>query len=600
MAADVDFEGLAVGVVSTIISKTGYLVPYIPTKDKGPSFDGCVIVFGHKGSNHEKGDIEGRVDVQVKGYELKAPEISKNSYQIDVSDLRNFLSAGGAMLLVVTFDSQGENEQVYYARLLPFELKRILKDCKENQQTKSVSLVRLPESKEEVTDIFANFVRNYKLQRAYIDSTFEIDGSKVIKEDFKELSFGYTSVQYQSINKYDLPFDYLFSHGTYLYVNLGHNIQMPIEYIEKISVIFREQPGRVMAGDKLFYEKYKQVYLPDHEELQIGNSHRLIFDPDNKTLKYKYTLKGSLRERIVDEKFFVALLENKSIDIIGHRIPFELKDEAGSIPDIEQTKKHIEWLEKVDQALRLSHVNEDLICESLSDKEEKNIKLLVSGIIEKKQVSLTQEESTFGTIDFGNQKVMVCALRRNDNGKFDLFGYYDAPIIFKGIMTDKTEFDSSYFLMLTKNEMLKATNIDLPEIIKRLKKVTVTVDYINHVTLFLLELIKVYDEIRNEEYYQNAMELCGWLNGKDPNKSNPVHFINKCQLLKRKDLLTDKENKRLKRIADESEDLSVKTGALILLDKTEEAMQVYSLLDKSVRESFADYPICRFCPDIAS
>ena len=64
--------------------------------------------------------------------------------------------------------------------------------------------------------------------------------------------------------------------------------------------------------------------------------------------------------------------------------------------------------------------------------------------------------------------------------------------------------------------------------------------------------------------------------------------------------MTDKENKKLKRIADESEDLSVKTGALILLDKTEEAMQVYSQLDKTVRESFADYPICKFCPDIAN
>ena len=45
MGADIDIEGLAVNVVSTIISKTGYLVACIPTKDKGPSFDGCVIVY---------------------------------------------------------------------------------------------------------------------------------------------------------------------------------------------------------------------------------------------------------------------------------------------------------------------------------------------------------------------------------------------------------------------------------------------------------------------------------------------------------------------------------------------------------------------------
>ena len=601
MGAEIDIEGLAVSYVSTIISKTGYLVACIPTKDRGPSFDGCVIAYGHKGFNHEKSDMAGRVDVQVKGCTLTPPEISKASFSVDVSDLKNFLAAGGAMLLVVSFDSEGENEQAYYSRLLPFELKRILKECSDNQETKSVPLIKLPDKKEEISDLFLNFVRDYKLQRAYIDSTFEIDGNKVKKEDFKELSFGYTSVQSSMAPQYGLPFKYMFSHGTYLYAGIGHDVKMPVEYIEKISVIFREQPGTVKSGDVLFYDKYKQVYLPDHEEIQIGKSHRLIFDTEKKSLEYKYHLNGSLRERLLDEKFFVALLENKSIEIIGHTIPLEFKEEEKKkLPDMEELKKHIDWLEKVERTLQLVHAKEDLNCESLSDKEEKNIHLLVNGVLEKKHVGLNRDESTFGTIEFGNQAIMICALRRNDDGKFDLFGYYDAPIVFKGVMTDKSEFDSSYFLMLTKNEMIKATNIDLPEIMKRVKKVSITAEYIEHVTLFLLELIKVYDETENEEYYQSAMTLCEWLKSKDPNKGNAIHFINKCQLIKRKGQLADKEIRRLSGIADdENMDLSVKTGALILLDKSEEAKKTYSMLDKRVQESFDDYPICRFCPDLA-
>ncbi len=600
MGAAVDTETLAVGVISTIISKTGYLSPYIPTKDRGPSFDGCIVVYGHKGSTHEKNDMEGRVDVQVKGCTLAPPEICKTSFSIDVSDLKNFLSAGGAMLLVVAFDSEGENEQAYYSRLLPFELKRILKDCSENQEKKSVPLTKLPDKKEEVSDLFLNFVRDYKLQRAYIDSTFEIDGTIVKKEDFKELSFGYTSVQSSMSLQYGLPFKYMFSHGTYLYAGIGHDVKMPVDYIEKVSVIFREQPGTVKSGNKLFYDMYKQVYFPDHEEIQIGKSHRFIFDTEKKTLEYKYHLNGSLKERIKDETLFVSILENKSIEIIGHTIPLEFKDdEKKKMPDIDQIKKHIEWIEKVDRTLGLVHAQEDLISDSLSDKEERNIHLLVEGVLERKQVSLNIDESTFGTIEFGNQRIMICALRRNDNGKFDLFGYYDAPIVFKGVMTDKTEFDSSYFLMLTKNEMLKTTNIDLPEIIKRIRKISVSAEYIEHVTLFLLELIKVYDETGKEDYYQSAMMLCEWLKSKDPNKGNPIHFINKCQLLKRKGLLTDKEIKRLSKIAEECEDLSLKTGALILVDKADEAKNTYAMLDKRVQESFIDYPICRFCPGLA-
>ena len=95
------------------------------------------------------------------------------------------------------------------------------------------------------------------------------------------------------------------------------------------------------------------------------------------------------------------------------------------------------------------------------------------------------------------------------------------------------------------------------------------------------------------------MMLCEWLKSKDPNKGNPIHYINKCQLLKRKGLLTDKEIKRLSKIAEECEDLSLKTGALILVDKADEAKNTYAMLDKRVQESFIDYPICRFCPGLA-
>lgn len=155
MNSEIDIESLAVSTVTAIISKTGYLVPFIPTKDRGPSFDGCIVVYGCKKINHVKVDMEGRVDVQVKGCILKSPEVGKSSYQMDVSDLKNFLEAGGAMLLVVSFDAQGEHEQVYYSQLLPFELKRILKGCKENQKTKNVPLIPMSRNRDEVADLLS-------------------------------------------------------------------------------------------------------------------------------------------------------------------------------------------------------------------------------------------------------------------------------------------------------------------------------------------------------------------------------------------------------------------------------------------------------------
>lgn len=592
MRVEVDVESLAVSIISAIISRTGYLVPFIPSKDRGPSFDGCVIVYKKKGMNHRKSDIVGRVDVQVKGCTLLSVEQSKASYSVEVDDIKNFLQAGGAMLLVVSFDSNGENEQAYYARLLPFDLKRILKECSEKQQTKSVQLNRMPSNKDEISDLFFNYIRDYELQRAYIHSTFEIDEKRVRKDNFLELSFGYTTVQNNNHSQATPSFNYLFSHGAYLYAGVGYDLKMPIDYIERINTIFREKPGKVLSGRDLFYDRYSQVYYPDHEEIIIGKSHKFILSNDKMTLDYTYSLNGCLKERVIDEKFFVAVLENKNVNINGNIIPLEFKDNSDrKLPNIVDLKKHIEWVEKIDRTLQIVHAEEDLYGDELSDEEELNIHLLVEGIYENKQVNLNLEGSSFGTINFGNHKILVCALQRKDNGKYDLYSYYDAPVNFKVITENDEEFESSYFVMLNKEVMIRATNIDLPEIISRLQKVQISQGYINQVTLFLLELIKAYDETTDEKYYESAVTLCDWLELIDKD-GNIIHYINKCQLLKRRGLLSDNELNKLRNIENVDDPL-MKTGIFLLLGKKEEARNIYTTLGGYQKNIFDSYPISK-------
>lgn len=316
-------------------------------------------------------------------------------------------------------------------------------------------------------------------------------------------------------------------------------------------------------------------------------------------MQYKYKLTGSLKERILDEKFFIKLLQGMSMEINGVVVPLTLEDDEGEErPDIKVIQKHIEWLEKLNKTLEIVHAREDLNCETLSAKEEKNIRLIVEGVLEKKRVCLNVDNSTFGTISFGNLKLMICALHRNDDGKFDLFSYYDAPVLFKGVMKDNTEFDSTYFIMLTKDQMISVSNIDLHEIIKNIKKVKISAGYINQVTLFLLELIKVYDETNNDEYYDKALELCDWLRKKDYNRDNVVHILNYYQLKKRKGDLSDRELANLREICRNDNDLTVKLGANILLGKVEAVRKLYARLDDDTKQSFLDYPICKLCDNI--
>ena len=130
---------IAISALQKKISQTNYLVPYLNSKDKGPSWDGEIYVYGNPDDKHPKSDLIGKVPVQIKGHKAKQIHKEKIKFQAEVSDLRNYLKDGGVIYFVVYFDENGENECIYYVILLPFELKRMLKNAG-NQKTKTIVL----------------------------------------------------------------------------------------------------------------------------------------------------------------------------------------------------------------------------------------------------------------------------------------------------------------------------------------------------------------------------------------------------------------------------------------------------------------------------
>ena len=119
-----DIEKVAVNTVALAISKSNYLVPNINSGDKEPSWDGDIEVYNKAGVNHNKSDLNIKIPVQVKGKLSDSPRKKTIKYPVEISDLRNYLQAGGTIYFVVYMDSSGENSQIYYADMLPFELKK--------------------------------------------------------------------------------------------------------------------------------------------------------------------------------------------------------------------------------------------------------------------------------------------------------------------------------------------------------------------------------------------------------------------------------------------------------------------------------------------
>lgn len=155
MTNNIDIEGLAVGHLKTLFSKIGCLRAVINDNDKEPIWDGYIYVYEYNTKQRSNEDLKGRIPIQVKGHIEKDIYSGNNkipSYKFDVTNLKNYLNDGGVLFFVVTFDENGENERVFYKRLLPFDLKRILKQVKGNK-TKTLQLEYLPDNKIKIINL---------------------------------------------------------------------------------------------------------------------------------------------------------------------------------------------------------------------------------------------------------------------------------------------------------------------------------------------------------------------------------------------------------------------------------------------------------------
>ena len=200
-----DSEKIATNHVELAISKAGHLVSHINSNDKEPSWDGDVEVYKKSGHVHAKADLILKVPVQVKGH-IK-PNLKKKSikYSIQYSDLRNYLYVGGTIFFVVYFDKEDEHYTIYYVGLLPFDLKKMLKDYKGDfSKYKSIELKVFPTKKEDIDDIFLNFAHHMNRQRAAINSALLSFDSDL---PTNTISLGYST---SAAKHYDLPLDFFF------------------------------------------------------------------------------------------------------------------------------------------------------------------------------------------------------------------------------------------------------------------------------------------------------------------------------------------------------------------------------------------------------
>ncbi len=585
---------IAISAIERAIAKTEYLTPYISSNDKEPSWDGAIYVYHHAGKNHSKDDLAGRVPVQVKGHETDTPENDEISFPVEVVDMQNYLKDCGTIFFVVYFDKDGENEKIYYKNLLPFELKRLLKEA-EGQGTKNIHLKPFPTDKDEKANILFNFIRDRQKQLASVETgivTWE-DLAKIGK--MPELSFGYTAVGEKAKD----PFEYMFSNGAYLYAQTEYGITLPIEHVERFEVAGTSLKGEVRVGESVFYTEYRLVFKPHHiREIHIGKSSVYRMEIKQNKAKFSFSLKGTLSERIKDSEFIISVFENGGFTVNGVEISTaEATLEEKESFNVEERKEILTGLYKVRETFEMLDVNADLDMDKMKEIDFHNLNLLVNAVADKKMIVLKDTGQPFGNFTVGNLKLLICAIKDEDTGKFKVYNFLDSPLVLKSTDKAGVMWDIPVFVLLSKQNLLECCNINTSKIIKQLMEVKYTDELANRMILFLLEILLAYDCEKSDKSFlmDLAEKVMAVIKEKDRYSSAEILRINELQIIKRKRSLNIGEKFELMKMLEtvgESEDLM--TAIYLLLDEQAEACIHFFRMTSERQEQFREYPIYNF------
>lgn len=153
-------EKLAVDYLDDLFSHTSQLEPHFNSGDKEPVWDGFVYVYKDHGSQHKKENLLRRVPVQIKGTQQKLVRDGDGvRFQLEVADLRAYLTERPTAFFVVWMDENGNNRKPYYRVFAKADAAEILNAIKSGGKTVKLSFTPLPTKPDELEALFLQLAR---------------------------------------------------------------------------------------------------------------------------------------------------------------------------------------------------------------------------------------------------------------------------------------------------------------------------------------------------------------------------------------------------------------------------------------------------------
>lgn len=590
-------EQIAVNRVKEALLKSEILDPDLKTHNNSLSWDGYIDVYKNK--NWKKSNFKNRIWVQIKGKKSNNFSAEYIKYPVDVADLKNYFKIEGTLYFVVSLNE--DKSQIYYADLTPEKLTITLKKAG-SQKRITISLTKFPNDKEKMDMLLLDFVSKNAAQKGfYLKDTQSIDEIEGIyirdPQSVDEIEKNHDFEGYK-ISTPSHPLGQkmaILSQESYMYAKMKGNYDIPIKSIQFDSIETQIQV-EISVNGEVFYNQAKQIETLNYTQLEFGNTFKLVIHT-NKELNFYHEISSNLREFVLDQSFLVSALENGSFSFNGIEIELENSEDKETLSE---KKERIKYYKKIEQLLDLLHCDKDIDINKLTPEDWDNIDLLLHSLIDKKPLVIPEKQDDFFIAKIENLQFLLLAYKDLD-GKdlYKIKDFFEEPsnYIFRDqngepILVPK-------FLFLTAADLIKFENVRCNSFLKWLSDLDCNPVIFPKINLFVLEMIKAYDfDNSRVEFIHVALCISNWLLEKDIDKiPYQIKLINKLQIKKRIDRLSEKEMEELQRIA-ETPDVSeeIKVEANILLDNITGAKIHFNQMNEQEQTAFKHFPIYHLWP----
>lgn len=579
-------EELAVNIIENEILKYSDLKSNITKGDKGISWDGYITIFDGKGRG--KDNFEYKIDVQVKGRMVKKIQKGNTKFSIERAHLINYQKQNNGTLLLVVDIVDNLTYQIYYANLLPVDLKQLIENNKSKAKKPKISILLKPIKESSVSslkNICRNFALNSKRQMG------------IPIKDLSELK-NIDTIEFKVISEKGKLFDYMLNNDVYTYAILKDELKTMVALPKGDFVMVQEKIEKsVEIKDKLYYSSYTLTRQKEHETITMGKG--IVFDLDIRKINFNF--QGTLQDRITDMEFFIDLIKNKTVTINGATLNLpEYKEDINEENKlIEDYSKKINDLKVLrDKFLELKiDFKEDI---DKLDKQSRNNLLLFKKIFCDNIVptNLNIQQSGVHFIKIGNCSIAVLA-QKNKNEELRIYNYFAelkdiiSIVIAKEGEKPSTENRTSPYFVMSAEDILKFSNFNAEVVFDSINVIQNFENQSDYINAFMLELLKAYDKDNKRKDILGLAERIN--NLLIQNEISITNQLNKFQIIKRKrDFKQDERNILIDLRNNLEKDDSFnknQCGIAILLENKNDYEFYYNAMDKETQKEFDTYPI---------